>query len=111
MCLFSVCMWKANSRILGVAQTAYCFYDTSVQAGKPRSPDQGGPQFEGSESVLRVVTWGHHGFSAVLSELKLLLGSPAGRQNIEAKDESQRTGQQAGNGQVIIGWRVQRVIG
>lgn len=40
---------------------------------------------------------------AGLSELKLLLSSPAGRQNIEAKDESQRTGQQAGNGQVIIG--------
>lgn len=79
---------------------------------KPRSPGRGDPQFEkGSISVLWVMAWGHHGFWAVLSELKLLLGSPAGRQNIEAKDESQRTGQQAGNGQVIIGWRVQRVIG
>lgn len=57
----------------------------------------------GGDSVLRVVAWGHDGFSAVLSELKLLLGSPAGRQNIEAKDESQRAGQQAGNGQVVIG--------
>lgn len=112
MCLFSVCTWKANIMILGVAQTVLLLYDTSVQAGKPRSPDQGGPQIEkGSDSVLRVVAWGHHGFSAVLSELMLLLGSPAGCQNIEAKDESQRTGQQAGNGQVIIGWRVQRVIG
>ncbi|TRY94546.1 hypothetical protein DNTS_008445 [Danionella cerebrum] len=61
-----------------------------------------------TEEVLGVTRWhrfcwlrhrGRHGFSAGLREIKPLLGSSADHRSIEAKDESQRAGQQAGNGQ------------
>jgi len=50
-------------------------YATSVQAGKPRSPDQGGPQFEkGSDSVLRVVPWGPSRLLGCVKRIKAASG-------------------------------------